>query len=100
MADRESTIRDSLDVVEAEMAEHFQKVGVTEREARRRARKMVKQRNIGERVEKQARHDRDKAQANAERQQTIERAKAEAREKEERQRHAQKMRETGRKFFT
>jgi len=100
MADRESTIRESLDIVEREMSEHFQRVGVDEREARRRARKMVKQRNIGERVESQSRHDREKAEANAERKQQIERAKAEAREKAEREQHARKMRETGRTYFT
>lgn len=99
-SDEAARIRGGLDSVENDFIAHFQKQGMSETEAIESARKMVKRRGIGERVERSHHHDTDKAAANEARVQTIERQKEAARDARERAEHEAEKRRTGRKIFT
>lgn len=99
-SDEEAKIRGSLDTVERDFKAHFQKAGMGETEAIESARKIVKRRGIGERVEKTARHDPEKAAANTARAEAAARQADAAREAKERAAHAAEKQRTGRKYFT
>jgi len=97
---RTKTIRDGLASVENDFIAHFQKAGMSEVDAIEHARKMVRRRNIGRRVEETAHHDPEKAAANEAKRQAVERQKAAAQETRERAAHEAEKRRTGRKIFT
>jgi hypothetical protein len=97
---RESDIRHGLDETERDFADHFKSVGVAEGEAKRRARKIVKERGIGERVEQQHRHDPVKAEQAARNREAVEKQQRAREESADRAKHEAEKRRTGRLYFT
>lgn len=93
-------IRKGLNQTESDLIKHFLSKGRSESEAIDLARKMVRKRNIGNRIEKMSRHDPSKEAIAEANRREVARQKREAEESKNRAEIEDAKRRTGRLYFT